>query len=370
MQGSSESRLSKVMDCAQESYMPNDQFLTAFNEKVMALQIPLSGSLDLTYRCNLRCVHCYLGALRNDRNKYREMSTGKVLSIIDEAVAAGCLYLLITGGEPLIRDDFSEIYSHARRSGLIVTVFTNGTLISDDILELFQELPPNQVEISLYGASAATYEKITRVPGSYDSCVQGIGRMLECGIKVALKTILMTLNSDELSEMEKFANNLGVRFRFDAVINACLDGDRSPLNLRVPPEEAIEKEFSNPKTVLGWKEFVAKYKPYSTNDLYECGAGICCFHVDAHAALKPCLMVTDIRYDLSDRSFLEGWHHIARDIRKRKLGANSLCRNCDKRHLCGYCPGFLKLETGFEDVYSPYLCALGSSRLERIVKEE
>ncbi len=358
------------MDCAQESYMPNDQFLTAFNKKVMGLQIPLAGSLDLTYRCNLRCVHCYLGALRNDRNKYREMSIGKVLSIIDEAVSAGCLYLLITGGEPLIRDDFSEIYSHARRSGLIVTVFTNGTLISDDVLELFQELPPNQVEISLYGASAATYEKITRVPGSYDRCVQGIGRMLECRIKVALKTILMTFNRDELSEMEKFANNLGVRFRFDAAINACLDGDRSPLNLRVPPEEAIEKEFYDPKTVSGWKEFVAEYKPYPTVDLYECGAGICCFHVDAHATLKPCLMVTDICYDLSDGNFLEGWRHIARDIRERKPGANSLCSNCDKRHLCGYCPGFLKLETGFEDVHSLYLCALGSSRLERIVKEE
>lgn len=350
--------------------MPNDQFLTAFNEKVMALRIPHGGSIDLTYRCNLRCVHCYIGDLRNNLNKDREMETGKVVSVIDDAVAAGCLYLLITGGEPLIREDFLTIYSHARKSGLIVTVFTNGTLISDDVITLFQELPPNLVEISLYGASESTFERITQVPGSYKRCMQGIGRLLGCGIKVGLKTILMTLNRNELSEMEKIARTLGVRFRFDPAINGCLDGNSSPLTLRVTPEEAIEIEFSDPVTALGWKEFNAKYTPYPTDDLYECGAGICCFHVDAHAALKPCLMATDISYDLSHGSFLEGWHHIVQDIRTRKLGPDSLCRNCDKKHLCGYCPGFLKLETGFEDVHSPYLCALGKSRLEHIAKEE
>jgi radical SAM protein with 4Fe4S-binding SPASM domain len=350
--------------------MPNDQFLTAFNEKVMALRIPHGGSIDLTYRCNLRCVHCYIGDLRNDLNKDREMETGKILSVIDEAVEAGCLYLLITGGEPLIRDDFSKIYSHARKCGLIVTVFTNGTLISDNVLELFQELPPNLVEISLYGASEVTYEKITRVSGSYERCMQGIERLLECGIKVGLKTILMTLNRNELSKMEKIANTMGVRFRFDPAINGCIDGNKSPLTLRIPPEEAIEIEFSDPVKALAWKEFIAKYKPYETDDLYECGAGICCFHVDAHAALKPCLMATDIRFDLSHGSFLEGWHQIAQDIRTKKSGTDSLCRNCDRKHLCGYCPGFLKLETGSENVHSPYLCALGNSRLEHIIKEE
>jgi sulfatase maturation enzyme AslB (radical SAM superfamily) len=350
--------------------MPNDKFLTAFNEKVMTLRIPHGGSIDLTYRCNLRCVHCYIGSLRNSQSTELEMRTDKVLSVIDEAVQAGCLYLLLTGGEPLIRDDFSTIYSHARKCGLIVTVFTNGTLVSDEVLALFQDLPPNLVEISLYGASEATYERITQVPGSYERCMQGIGRLLGCGIKLGLKTILMTFNRNELCDMEKIARTLGVRFRFDPAINGCLDGNVSPLTLRVPPEEAIEIEFSNPGTALGWKEFIAKYTPYPTDDLYECGAGICCFHVDAHAALKPCLMATDIRFDLSHGSFLEGWHHIAQDIRTRKLGHASLCRNCDKKHLCGYCPGFLRLETGSEDLPSPYLCALGKSRLEHIMKEE
>ena len=219
-----------TMQCHKGEWLSTEKYLEEFSSKAEQLRIPLSGSLDLTHRCNLNCVHCYLGP-QAGRQKMGavEMSTGRILSLLDEITNAGCLNLLITGGDPLIRDDFPVIYSHAKKNGLLVTVFTNGTLLTDKVLDLFVDLPPLEVEISIYGATAPTYEKITRVPGSYERCFDSIGRLLDKNIKVNLKTILMTINSHELEEMENIARKFGVKFRFDAAISPYIDGNKTPL---------------------------------------------------------------------------------------------------------------------------------------------
>jgi MoaA/NifB/PqqE/SkfB family radical SAM enzyme len=99
------------------------------------------------------------------------MSTKTIQSLIDDITDAGCLYFLITGGEPLLREDFPTIYQHAKENGLIITIFTNGTLINDKIIALFNEFPPHEVEVSIYGATASVYEKITQVAGSFHKCL-------------------------------------------------------------------------------------------------------------------------------------------------------------------------------------------------------
>jgi len=151
------------MECTETSLSSGVEFVRAFNQKSAKLRIPLSGSLELTRHCNLSCIHCYAtdssGDILPGDSRQREMETTKILSVIDEICEAGCLYLLITGGEPLLRKDFPEIYRYAKRKGLVITVFSNGILIKEEIIELFKVLPPHVVEISLYGATAETYEK-------------------------------------------------------------------------------------------------------------------------------------------------------------------------------------------------------------------
>ena len=166
------------MKCISDTVLGNEEYLRKFILKALNAHIPLSGSFDLTRRCNLKCIHCYLGD-HQQSSLAKEIETSQILDIIDQITDAGCLNLLITGGEPLLRVDFPEIYSHAKKSGLIITVFTNGTLITDKILSLFKELPPHKVEISLYGATAQTYEKITRRRGSYDKCIAGVYELLK-----------------------------------------------------------------------------------------------------------------------------------------------------------------------------------------------
>lgn len=354
------------MKCGETARLSAAEFLSEFNNRTEKLRIPLTGSIDLTNRCNLSCVHCYLGEERyaTDRG---EMDTAKVLSVVDEITDAGCLNLLITGGEPLLRNDFFEIYRRAKESGLLITIFTNGTLITDSVVALFDDLPPHAVEISLYGASPATYERITGVKGSYDRCLRGIRTLVDHHISVSLKTILMTLNRREFHDIENIAEELGVKFRFDPSLFPRFDGDRSPVSLRVSPEEAVEKEFSDAGRAESWKKYFEKTRGSVWSDnLYHCGAGVTSFHIDSHGFLKPCLMSSRFSYDLSGGSFLNGWSDVVAGIAYSKAGSTFYCNRCEKRFLCDFCPAFSMRENGAENIPSEYLCELGSRRFQKI----
>ncbi|MDY6990742.1 MAG: radical SAM protein [Thermodesulfobacteriota bacterium] len=356
------------MQCTQTTWLSDVEYLRQFNEKVVQGRIPLFGSIDLTYQCNLRCVHCYLGDKGGMKGRPgEELSTAQWTDLIDEITEAGCLYLLITGGEPLVRKDFPLIYRHARESGLLVTVFTNGTLITDRLLDLFDELPPHVVDITVYGATSSTYEKITGVRGSYEKCLKGIQRLLDHEVNVTLKTVIMTLNQHEVFDIEDMATSYGVRFRSDPAVFPCLDGDKTPLGFRLTPQEAVAVELSDAERLRQWRDVFEKFRDVPmTDDLYQCGAGRSMFHVDPYGSLRPCVMVGGPKYDLLSGSFLVGWDDVISTIGGKKAGADAHCRQCDKKVLCGYCPGFFELESGSENVHSPFLCAIGHYRFQAI----
>jgi radical SAM protein with 4Fe4S-binding SPASM domain len=356
------------VECTETTWLSEKEYIQQFNKKAYQLHTPLSGSIELTRQCNLRCVHCYLSPRSAGQKVHKyEMETSQLLYVIDEITEAGCLCLLITGGEPLLRTDFNEIYTHAKKNGLLVTVFTNGTLVTDSILELFELFPPQAVEISLYGATAATYEGITDVKGSYEKCLRGIQRFLEHKINVKLKTILMTLNLHEFFDIENMAKELGVKFRFDAAIFPCFNGDKTPLSLRVSAEEAIKSEFSDDERLRHWRDYFERCRGLPMSDtLYNCGAGLTSFHIDPYGNLQPCLMTMSIKYNLSTGSFFAGWNDIIQHIRRRKVRTDNVCNKCEKQVLCGFCPAFFGLENGSEDIRSEYLCTMGKHRFQII----
>ena len=354
------------MECTEQKWLSTDEYMKKFITMAQQRRIPLSGSLEITSRCNLKCVHCYLGP-RGKRHGHADIGAGKIMGIVDEITDAGCLYMLFTGGEPLLRDDFPQIYRYAKEKGLLVTVFTNGTLVTDKIAGMFRELPPQDVEISLYGATAPTYERITGIPGSYDKCMNGIKLLVDNKIRFRLKTILMTLNSHELIEMQNIARGFGAPFRFDAAICPSLGGDKTPLDLRVSPEEVVEKEFADDERVRQWKTFFNESKEnILTDELYGCSAGVTGFHIDSTGNLHPCLMVLDVWYDLSETRFLEAWKDMMPQMKEKKTEPDLPCRGCEKINLCGYCPAFFSLENGAENVHSEYLCRMGGLRYQRI----
>ncbi|UCG77244.1 MAG: radical SAM protein [Nitrospirota bacterium] len=354
--------------CEQTSWLSDEAFLRDFSKKVFEQKVPLSGSIDLTDSCNLRCSHCYISDGRE--RKTIEMNTSTICKIIDEITESGCLHLLLTGGEPLLRKDFREIYVHAKMRGLLVSVFSNGTLVDIAIADLLKSYPPASVEISLYGSSQKVYESITGIAGSFRRCIQGIELLVSSSINVKLKTVLMSLNADDLFEIRRTAGRFGAPFRLDPAIFPRLNGDQGPMDLRISPRTAVEMEFSDPARIDQWRKHYNKFKGLRpSKNLYSCGAGSTNFHIDASGNLKPCLMTRHISYDLNRGSFSAGWQSISSQIKGKLADPGSDCTSCNKRSLCGICPGFAELETGSESERSKYLCDLGSHRFQLINNE-
>ena len=353
------------MECHYGKRPGDADYLARLDEKIERLRVPLSGTIDLTHRCNLKCVHCYLKKDAGGCASRRELDTGQWLRIIDEITAAGCLYILVSGGEPLLRKDFSRIYRRMKESGLVITLFSNGTSVTDELLKLFDDLPPHSMEITLYGAGETSYEKITGSKAAFGKCIRGIEALLAHNINVSLKTILMTLNRHELEAINRLADGFGVDFRFDAAIFPGLDGDRSPLRFRIPAEEAIARELADPDMAADWRTYYERrrYAP-SSDELYQCDTGLTSFYIDPSGRLQPCLMVREPGFDLLRGRFLTGWQTVIPAVRNLKAGRDFACNHCDKAVLCGICPGFFKLETGSEQCCSEYLCAMGHERFK------
>ncbi|MEW5736901.1 MAG: radical SAM protein [Thermodesulfobacteriota bacterium] len=357
------------MCCIQEKN--NGEFLANLHRKVASLRVPLSGSLELTRRCNLRCVHCYHGSQADvARDASQELGREQWEAILEQAVREGCLFLLLTGGEPLLRKDFPDIYRRARELGIIVTVFTNATRVTDPVVSLFRELPPFAVEVSLYGAKAGTHDRITGVRGSFSKARKGMEKLLDAGVCVQMKTVVLSLNCDEISALEKMAEGMGVRFRLDAAVFPSLSGDPGPCAFRVHPEDAVKIEFANARRARQWADYHAKAACFKDGEkLYECGAGLGSFHVDFRGRLTPCLMVQSFNYDLGSGTFADGWKQL-RNIRDVPAPGSFVCNTCRTRPYCDCCPAFFALENGAETRPSEFLCRMGQARVREILSGE
>ena len=337
------------MDCDFESEGASKAFWQHLAEKAYRNRIPVCGGIELTARCNLQCVHCYINTPAQRRTPAAELETSRIHHLIDEITDAGCLFLWLTGGEPLLHPDFCEIYRHLRENGIGVTLYTNGTLLSDRHAELFREWRPDAIEMSVYGATRETYEAITGVAGSYNRCMNAIRNVKKTGLNLRLKTILMKPNRDEYFAMRNMAEELNCKFQSSSSIFPAHDGDCSPLKWRLRPDEAAGILLQDAETVRMWaKKAVTPRKWYYSPDaLYECAAGSSAFHVSADGFLLACMHIHDsaFRFDLRKGPFLEGWNGPISGVPLCKKNAEAPCNSCGYRPYCTYCPAKLRAES-------------------------
>jgi radical SAM protein with 4Fe4S-binding SPASM domain len=330
-------------------------------EKALEGGVPISGSMEITSACNLRCVHCYIPS---GGPSGRELTLSEITGIVDQLADEGCLWLLLTGGEPLSRKDFPDIYGHVKRRGILPMLFTNATLVTDGTAGLLESEPPYDVEVSVYGSTEETYERVTGVPGSFGRCMDGIGMLLDRGVRVSLKTMAMTLNAHEVGEMKAMALGLGLRFRFDTMLNTGLDGSRAPAVYRLPVEDVLDLDRSDPDRMAGWAE-VAERFPVTPDDairVYQCGAGRSTFHIDPEGRLSVCMMSRTPFYDLREGTFREGWREFVPRVLERRWSGDSACATCHLKSMCGQCPGWGLLEHGDPEARVDYLCAIAGAR--------
>ena len=349
-------------------------------EKLEGKRVPLSFDLEITARCNNDCRHCYINLPAGDRAaREAELTTDGILSIAGEAVDMGVLWCLLTGGEPLLRDDFDDIYLGLKRLGLLVSVFTNACLITPSHIELFAKYPPRDIEVSVYGATRETYEAVTRRPGSYDAFVRGLDLLLEAGIKVRLKAMALRSTIHELDEISRFCRERTKDFyRFDPLLHLRFDGDAarneeiraerlSPAEV-VAVERADEERFGALQKSCADGELInPEYEHYGCDHLFHCGAGNGSFTVGYDGTFRLCssLWHPDTVYDLRTGSLREAWEEWVprvRDLRGSDPEFLEKCRKCSLINLCLWCPAHAHLEAGELDAWVEYFCAVAKAR--------
>ncbi len=195
---------------------------------------------ELTPRCNFNCVHCYL----NEHHKSEELSYDEIIEIIDILYEKEVLFLTFTGGDVFVRKDFLDIYMYAKKKGFIIELYTNGALITDDIIKVFESYPPLLVDISLYGACEETFFKVTGVKGAFEKVLHNIANMLKAGIRVSMKAPVLNLYYDELPKIKNIAEEFGIPFRTGFEIFPSIDNDDSVQQYGVSPADALEYEFA------------------------------------------------------------------------------------------------------------------------------
>lgn len=337
------------------------EFSRRVHRDVNALRIPVNGTIEVTNRCPLVCSHCYNNLPMNDAAaRSMELSTDEHRRIVDELAEMGCLWMLYSGGEIFARRDFLDIYEHAKRSGLLVTLFTNGILIDERIADRLAELPPFAIEITLYGNTAETYERLTRIPGSYARCRRAIDLLLERNLPLKLKTVAVSVNRHEVFDMKAFAESLGVEFKFDAMINPRIDCSSSPLAVRLTSEELVEMDLRDASRVDEWRRLARDFKPTpvapgQTQHLYDCGGGVNSFAIDPYGDLTICVLSHFDKFNLRRGSFAEGWDFLHR-IRTKPATRPSKCATCDLKSMCGMCPANGELEHGDAEKPVDFLC--------------
>lgn len=353
------------MACIELDY--NDYF-SAMEKKLGDQRVLLHATMVLTERCNLRCVHCFVHDPAQDSHlRSKELKTEQWLRILDQLADAGCLWLLLTGGEPLLRPDFADLYRYAKRKGFLITLFTNGTLLTPRLVNLLADWYPLLVEVSLYGATRDTYETITGVRGSFQRCLSGIRLLVEAQLPLRLKTVAIKPNQHELESLYGLAAELGVPFRHDGMLWQTFGG-RDISHLRLPAAEVVALDRFQPGIAddLLRNYHRAQRNAGSGSDyqrrLYRCGAGFRSCSIDASGRLHLCQMDRSAGHDLASGEFQIGWRELD-DLRKRRVSKDFECLHCDlAAGMCLRCPAFSTLEHGDPEAVVEFACAIARLR--------
>lgn len=333
--------------------MSIDRFEERLGARARRERHPLSCLFEITPRCNLRCHFCYVAL---DPYKGPYLDTEQACRVLDVVENAGVLWLTLTGGEIFSRRDFGAIYEYALSKGLLVTLYTNATMVTESIARLLADRPPFSVEVSIYGADAVHYEATTQIPGSFSRFERGISRLQAAGVPLLMKCPISSLSVDHVAALVDWCTERSLPFKADPVIDARHDGGQQPTLYRIEPrrvvqlrEEIFELRHGAPRQAGPLPECSVKSDDDRDDELYTCGAGRIAFFVDAMGKASHCVIDREPAFPILDMPWERIWSEIG-DWVTQPLPAEAPCSGCSLRGGCSNCPARARLATG-----SPYL---------------
>jgi radical SAM protein with 4Fe4S-binding SPASM domain len=316
--------------------------LEEMTQKALDRNIPLSVQLDLTYRCNERCVHCYL-----DHDDHGEMTTAEIKHLLDEMAEAGVFILTLSGGEIFLRKDFFEILEYARRTLLFcVKLKTNAILVREREAARLRDLGVESIQISIYSHRPEVHDAITLVPGSLKRSLDAVKFLKAQGLRVVLANVLMVQNAQDY-RARALAEELGVECTLDPTITPMMDGDRGVLSLNVD-QTALREVFRDQELVGDVDEFCAIAAPADENSLaaLPCSAGHTTCYISPYGEVFPCVQFPLPTGNVRTQRFLDIWRHSDQmnDVRSIRLKDLTTCTSCSHVSNCTRCPGLAYME--------------------------
>jgi MoaA/NifB/PqqE/SkfB family radical SAM enzyme len=323
-------------------------------------RVPLVVDFELTDQCNLNCRHC---CIRSDdpRSAKAELTTKQACRVLGKIRDGGVVYLNITGGEPLLRPDFRDIYLFAKKKGFAVTVLTNGTLITPDIIKLFQRHPPLMLEITSYGHSRATYEAVTRVPGSFDRFQRALRLLESSGLRMNVKRFVMRRNY--LEAMSLATQDRGWVTGIPIILRRDRDAKK---NAEIKQQRLTASEIARflDRCLVGSLRRRAK-----SGEVSRYLDGCCCDTVSgsvlSDGTLVWCHLMPPSPFNLKTMSYNEAWQALC-PTETLSAQQDRACGKCAHVMHCRWCPGRAFLETGSTVRKIPYLCGI----MKRVYKRK
>lgn len=331
------------------------------HSKGSKLGLPISGTFELTPRCNFNCKMCYIHQPTNRP----ELNADEWLEIGEAAVKKGMLFLLLTGGEPLIRSDFPKIYCGLKDMGLVLSVNTNGSLIDDELFELFVKNPPNRLNISLYGGSEEAYERLCG-NAKFSGVAGNIRRLHEAGVPIRINASITPYNVSEIEAIHAFARSEGLGIQASAYMYPPVRIEGSEFGAaphRFTAEDAAKHMLECREQIMSPEQLIRSIDGIgdeheectgSESKPMHCRAGRTAFWITWDGRILPCGMFPCEGYNVQKRGFEEAWELTRADANELELPAE--CMSCSHRKDCVMCAACGLAETGNLSKPPEYVC--------------
>jgi radical SAM protein with 4Fe4S-binding SPASM domain len=304
--------------------------------------VPLSVQLDVTYRCNERCSHCYL-----DHDDHGEMTTAEICDVLDQMTEAGVFFLTLSGGEVFMRRDFFDIVEYARSLMFCVKIKTNAFMIRENEARRLRDLAVQDVQVSIYSHRPEVHDAITLLPGSLKRSIEGIRLLRSHGVKVVIANVLMMQNVSDSAGVKQLAKELGAEHTTDPTITPMMDGNRSVLQLGLGLPE-LQDVFHDSNLVKDADEFYALPLAVNEDVLREvpCSAGHTACYISPYGDLFPCVQFPLPSGNVRRQKFIDIWRDSEQlnEVRSITLGDLPVCSGCSHVGACTRCPGLAYME--------------------------
>ena len=347
---------------------------------------PTDGTFELTIRCNLRCKMCLFrhDDSENAEIKSKELTAGQWIDMARQAAEAGTFNLLITGGEPLLRPDFCQIWEGIYQYGFIITLYTNATLVTPKVMETLRKYPPHRIGVTIYGASPETYEKVTGSAAAYEKMLCGVRSLQTLPSRLDYRMTVIQDNYDDVASVEDLVHGfdpdtalITTELVTKAVRGACADVEAC----RLPPGQyftlSIARAVRKMKMDLGDRfengtmEFVPKTRDCGSSSaepvlsLFGCDAGMHSFAISWEGYLLGCQIMGSFAREING-DFQKAWDDFPFGVALPPV--DEKCVQCKMREYCSLCSAFRFAETGSFSEAPPYICANTEAIVDTIEK--